>query len=436
MEGNEQNSAEELLEKGRYYCGQGQTIKAKEIFERVLEIQTKELGGDDPSLAITLNHIGAALLNEENYDEAMGTLERALGMQLGNLGATDADIGRTYESIGRVSLGQGNYEKAEVLFRIALNIKLELPATHMSDLMDVCHNLVVSLQMQGKVSDAVMMQKGVLAKQLEMHGEDHPEVVKLYVGIAVSLKTQTKLNKALQMLDKGIEVCSRLQRTGDFDADIFEVVLLSKALCLQRQENFEGATEVFTELLMFQKETLGEIRLSTAQTYESLALLYARQDMTDDAIKAYANAIHVFKTVLGDDYPKTKELAPTLKLLKREKIAKTLRLQGLEMKAQGDLANSVLLFQEAQIIYKEIHTAHPSPEAVSKNIYAANIDIAASLELFSAWKVDQGLLEDAITVSADALKIRRRTLGDDHTDTKERMEVHRSLLKRLLENRS
>ena len=36
---------------------------------------------------------------------------------------------------------------------------------------------------------------------------------------------------------------------------------------------------------------------------------------------------------------------------------------------------------------------------------------------------------------AEAVKIRRRTLGNDHTDTKERMEAHKSLQKRLLESR-
>ena len=57
-------------------------------------------------------------------------------------------------------------------------------------------------------------------------------------------------------------------------------------------------------------------------------------------------------------------------------------------------------------------------------------------ENISAVKVQQGLLEDGIAASAEALKLRRRTLGDDHTETKGRMEAHRSLLKRLLEYRS
>jgi hypothetical protein len=58
------------------------------------------------------------------------------------------------------------------------------------------------------------------------------------------------------------------------------------------------------------------------------------------------------------------------------------------------------------------------------------------LETLSAVKVKQGLLEDGIAASAEALKIRWRSFGDDHTDTKRRMEAHRSLLKGLLENRN
>ena len=79
-------------------------------------------------------------------------------------------------------------------------------------------------------------------------------------------------------------------------------------------------------------------------------------------------------------------------------------------------------YYEALAIYKETPSVRPN--------------IAAVYEILWGVKDDQGLLEDALAASAEALKIRRRTLGDDHADTKRRMEAHRSLLKRLVENRS
>ena len=57
-------------------------------------------------------------------------------------------------------------------------------------------------------------------------------------------------------------------------------------------------------------------------------------------------------------------------------------------------------------------------------------------ENISAVKVELGLLEDGTAASAEALKFRQQIFGDDHIDTKRRMEVHRSLLRRGLANRS
>jgi tetratricopeptide (TPR) repeat protein len=92
------------------------------------------------------------------------------------------------------------------------------------------------------------------------------------------------------------------------------------------------------------------------------------------------------------------------------------------LKAAGDSEKAMQLFQQSLDIFKETTSISPK--------------VAEVYEHISAVKFGQGLLDDAIAASAEALKIRRRTLGDDHADTKRRMEIHRSLLKQLLENRS
>ena len=92
------------------------------------------------------------------------------------------------------------------------------------------------------------------------------------------------------------------------------------------------------------------------------------------------------------------------------------------MEADVDLEKAVQLFQEPLDRYKEASNIPQSTTEAYENL--------------SAVKADLGLLEDAIVASAEALKMYRRELGDDHIATKGRMEAHRSLLKRLLENRS
>jgi tetratricopeptide (TPR) repeat protein len=423
MEGNEQGSIEKLMEQFHVYNDQRNHQKAKEILEIVLEIQMKELGEDDLCVAYTLTIIGTVLLREGTYNEALEKHNRALEIQLKKLGGKHVDTADTYEAMGRVFLEQeNNLEKAEEMFRKALDINLEILPQNDSDLMDLYQLLAISLKMQCKFSEATKIQKLMLVTLLQMYGEYHPDVVKSYIGIAMLLTNQNRLDDALQMLAKSIEICSRLQRLGDFDTNILGGALLIKAKCLQSLGNLEGATEAFTNLKMIQKETLGEMHPSTAETYQNLARAYDRQDRTEDAIKAYTKAINIRKAVLGDSHPRTKEVMIELKFVGSEKNARALNEQGMAMKAQGDSEKAIQFFHEALGVFNEFYRAHPYMAEIYENI--------------SDVKVEQGLLEDGVAASAEALKMRRRALGDDHIDTKRRMEAHRSLLKRLLKNRS
>ncbi|CAJ1947657.1 unnamed protein product [Cylindrotheca closterium] len=337
------------------------------------------------------------------------------------LGETHADTVKTFKDIGDVFFEEKNFEKAEGMYRKALDIMDDLPPDS-ADLMHVSQPLMVSLQIQGKLSEAIKIQKDVLSKLLQMHGEDHFQVATIYIGIANLLEDQNRLDDALQMLEKSIETCSRLQGMEDFDRTILGLSLDTKARLLQKQGDFEGAIEILNNVVVIYKETLGEMNLSTADAYETLSKAYLEQEMMDSCINAITKTLEIRRNLLGDDHPSTLQLLVTVEVLKRDKVAKALNEQGLTMKAQGDSDKAIQFFQEALDIYMKTFADHPSAITVYENL--------------SAVKVEQGLLEDGIAASAEALKILRRSRGDDHDATKIRMDAHRSLLKRLLENRS
>ncbi|CAJ1947823.1 unnamed protein product [Cylindrotheca closterium] len=421
MNGNNKlASVENLMEKFHVYSDQGNNQKAKETLQTALEIQTTKLGDDHLAVAMILHHLGIVLKREGNSDEALESLNRALAIRVKNLGEKHFDTAKTYESIGRLFVEQGNHEKAEEMFQKAVDISLEILPHDDSDLMNLYQLLALSLQMQDKYSEATKIQKSILGTLLETHGEDHFAVVKSYVGIARLLVKENRFDDAHQMLDKSIEICSRLQALGDFDATILAGALGYKAPLLEVQGDWEGAMELFNKVIVIQQEEVGEKHRLTAQAYEALALAYVRRGMLEDAIKVYVKSITIWKTVLVNGHSKIKEVTNAIKVFKH---TKALNEQGLAMKAQGDFEKAIQLFQEAlNVCNKAMGDLHPHMAIVNENI--------------SSVKVEQGLLEDAIAASAEALKIRRRTLGDDHIDTKKRMEAHRSLLKRLLESPS
>ncbi|CAJ1956413.1 unnamed protein product [Cylindrotheca closterium] len=382
MNFNEGDSVEKFMEDYLRCFDKDSQYNAKKIVERILETQVETLGEDDPSLALALAFKGI---------------------------------------MGRVFLQQDDGAEAEKVFRKILDINREMLPHHDSDLMDVYQSLALSLKMQDKSSEATKTQKFVLATLLKEHGEDHPGVVKTYIGIAGLLLEQDRWDDALQMLDECIEICSRPRRLGEFKGLLLSA-LHAKATSLLALRNCEDATELFAQLLMMHKETNGEFHPDTAEAYENLAVAYVQQEMLKDGIKAYTKAIGIRQSLLMSGDRHTKQLMETLESLKCATKAEELTNKGLAMKAQGNSEKAIQLFQMALDVYKGRFRTHPKWAAVYENI--------------SAVKVEQGLLEDGIAASAESLKMYRRAVGDDHPGTKKRMEEHRSLLKRLLENRS
>jgi len=400
---------------------QGNHKEAIQILERVLEIQTKELGEYDPAIAVTFTYMAEVLTTAGKFNQAMEKCNRALKIQLKTLGEKHVDTANSYEAIGHIFMHQGKNKKAEEMHRKALGIKQEfLPPNH-PELMDLYQYLGLSLQKQAKFSEATKMYKRLLAKQLEIHGEDHQSVVVSYNAIAGLLKDQNRLDDALQMIEKGVEICNRLQR-GNIDKSIMGATLNNKAKYLFEQGKFEAAAEIFNKVLIIRIETLDEMHPYTGTTYEELGTTYMRHGKVDSAIKAYEGAIKIRRKDLGNNHAGVRELVGAVETLKRDKAASTLNDQGLAMKAQGDSEKAIQLFQKALHIYKTTCQVHHNIAPVYENI--------------SAVRVDQGLLQDAVDASAEALKIRRRTRGDDDAETKKRMEVHKSLLRQALANRS
>ncbi|CAJ1970361.1 unnamed protein product [Cylindrotheca closterium] len=423
MEGNKRRLVEELMKKSHYFYRQRNYQKTKETLETVLEMKTEDLGEDDLEVAETLYQLGGVLRTEGNFSEALEKLKRALAIRVAKLGENHADIADTYRAIGSILYEeQENYEEAEKMYRKVLDIKLKILPNDHFDVTDLYMHLGYLLTKQGKFSEATKIQKLQLATLLEKHGEDYPNVVLVYDGIAELLILQNRLDDALQMLERGIEICNRLQPLGDHNMDILARTLLEKANILDKQGNFEAAAETFNKVVRIQVETVGEMHPEIAGTYEALARAYIQQDMPESAIEPYMKAFRIHRKELGNDHAHTKELAVCLEVLEHQKNAIALNEQGLSMKAEGDLERAMKLFEEALDMHKEVSIVSFTIVSVYENIAAV--------------KVDQGLLEDAIAASAEALKIRRRKHGDDHADTKRRMEAHRSLLRRLLETRS
>eukprot|EP00526_Cylindrotheca_closterium_P009824 CAMPEP_0113632124 /NCGR_PEP_ID=MMETSP0017_2-20120614/16694_1 /TAXON_ID=2856 /ORGANISM="Cylindrotheca closterium" /LENGTH=419 /DNA_ID=CAMNT_0000542661 /DNA_START=184 /DNA_END=1443 /DNA_ORIENTATION=- /assembly_acc=CAM_ASM_000147 len=411
--------AAEWIENIGLLVEQGDVAKAKKTIDDALE----SLSGEDGLVVAGFFFgLGDKLFENSQFKDAMQTYKAALEIRLELLGDRHPDTAESYETVGNVFYKEADFESAEEMYRKALEIDLEVQPDNHLVLSDRYYDMGTVLTDQGKIDEAIKMCKQSLARKLHIHGgEDHSDIAWEYIGVGVLLMKQNRLDDALQMCDRVIEMCNRLGPGGD-NRKILAAALINQALIRQKQGDLEAATELCEQSLAIQVEVFGEMHLETADFYQNIAVMYGKQDRLDDAIHASFKAFQIHGKELGEDHPYTAECFKLFVQLKLGKAA-AINEEGLALaKAGGDYTHAVKLFQEALSMYSELELEEPDTAAVYENM--ADVYISADK------------LEDAVATSAGALKIYRRKLGDDHEVTKRRMEEHRSLLKRLLENRS
>jgi len=412
--------AAEWIENIGLLVEQGDVAKAKKTIDDALE----SLSGEDGLVVAGFFFgLGDKLFENSQFKDAMELYKKALEIRLEILGDKHPDTAKSYEAVGNVFFKEANFESAEEMYQKALEIDLEAQPDNHLVLSHRYDRMANVLRQQCRFDEATKMNKQSLARKLHVYGgEDHSDIAREYVGIGVHLIKQNRLDDARQMFDRVIEICNRLG-PGEDNRMILGNALCNKAVIRQEQGDLEAATELSEQSLAIRVEVFGEMHPENAQVYQNIAAIYGMRDRQDDAIHFYYKALKIRRKELGDDHPHTIGCFARLLKLKLDKAA-AFNKKGLAlMKAGGDYTDALELFREALEIYIEIGCRiHPDAASVYENVAGVYISV--------------DMLEDAVAASADALKIYRRKLGDDHDVTKKRMEEHRSLLKRLLENRS
>lgn len=102
MEDGNSNPAEELLKKGTAFCDKDYK-NAMMLLQKVLQIQTEELGEDNIVIANTLEEIASIYNEEKNYDKSLQNLYRAFAIRSAKLGI-HLRRARTYYEVLALSL--------------------------------------------------------------------------------------------------------------------------------------------------------------------------------------------------------------------------------------------------------------------------------------------------------------------------------------------
>ncbi len=162
-----------------------------------------------------------------------------------------------------------------------------------------------------------------------------------------------------------------------------------KAELLRCLGQYKEAEKLYNSLLKIRRERLGEDHPDTAQVYNGLAILYARQGKYEKAEELYEKSLRIYERMLGEDHPNTATVYNNLAML---------------YESRGEYGKAKEFYEKSLRTYvKVLGETHPHT--------------VTTYEGLAGMYVRNGEYEKAKELCQKCLMIRRRMLGETHPHT-------------------
>ena len=257
----------------------GSLDRAKEMFERVLSLQSedkKELHD-----AIASNRLGNVYMTKGDWQQARKLYEKALEINTKlKRREGEADV---YVSLGNVSLIQGHAKKAEGLYNKALEINTELGRA------EGIADAYLSLGNVHRRKDELPKAKEMYEKALEINTQLNraERMATTYGNLGIVYRRQHDLAKAERMHKKALKINTALglkENISDDYASLGNVYIMKKNLT-RAEKMYRKALEIDTAL--GRKEGIALAHNNLGEVFAARKQLKAAGQMWTEAARLY-----------------------------------------------------------------------------------------------------------------------------------------------------
>ncbi|MEM7047125.1 MAG: tetratricopeptide repeat protein [Pseudomonadota bacterium] len=360
---------------------------------------------------------------------------------------------------GQSAFASDNPDLAEPLFLRAQAIYENRSGRHDAVLIDLLRDIALLYEEQGRIAEAVTITARLENLCREHFGKNHPRRASALNMLGSFYNSQKQHHKAIECYEKTIEIWRALNnRATD---PMLARSLLDSARVLLEIDQYTQAEKQLREAVDIFGKTFSTPNPEIAQTNELIATALRLQGRLPDAEFFYLRAISQWESSGGGRlvgmahtldqladlyltagrYAETKALRYRSLEIKRKtlgaehvEVASTLDALADISHIQGDIDMARQLYQQALAIrsyantgdYKQINAslqklgklsgAGIMPSAIYAQLTEGN-DSSLNFVSLARQLLDNGRQEDAEMLFRQALKLRRRSLGDAHTQT-------------------
>ncbi len=409
----------------------GNTVTAREMLDKGAARVEQELAKEPAIQARLMDTLGTVYTGLGLYRQARPLLDRAVATRRRLGGVDPLDLSDSLNHQGALLALQAEFDAGEKTYREAIRIESARPKDRQSqvELADSLYGLSVLLQLEGRHADAEKILRETLSLQQTLYGTSHPAIARTLKDLAVAIADGGDLNSAVPLMQRAVAMQREL-RGNEPHPDLAEVLndmgwlyylrgdseqaekfyreslamnrrllgekhveiangLANVAATLWDKEDLAGAETLYRQSLALRRELQGERHPDYGETLFNLASLQYDLGNASEALANMREVLSIYRKVYPPDNPDT---------------AMTLNVIGFYLTMAGQFTEADQYLEEGLAMRRRLFDArHP--------------DVASSLMMLAILKVAEGSYPQALEMAQSAKRIYTAALPADHWRT-------------------
>ena len=385
---------------------QGRLNEAADMLREVLGRKIDIFGNEHVTILSPTKSLVHALEAQGKLDEAAVVEEGLVEKRRKILGAEHPDTLTAMNNVALKLRTQGKLDQAVKMQEEALQVCRKALGEEDTLTITITSNLATTLYDQGKLKEAEKMEREVVRSQRRIHGPEHPLTIKATTSLAITLRSDGNLDEARRIQQEILEMCTKLH-SRDHEDTVSALKALTVTLksmnnhanTLRDEGKLGEAVPRKREIWAIQRELLGQDHPDTLTAMGNLAVILHQHGHLEESATIGREVIKRRRTVLGNEHPDTLDimssLAATLYNYGKLQEAATLEWEVLETKRRT--------------LGRDHQEAITAVESIMTTL--------AAMSRLASENRKEGKLGEAILVRREILKMKRKVLGDEHSDT-------------------
>ncbi|XP_046847655.1 uncharacterized protein LOC124441248 isoform X6 [Xenia sp. Carnegie-2017] len=284
---------------GSVYRDMGEYEKAKDFYERAIELETKAFGPDHVNIATTYNNLGLVYRDMGEYEKAKDFYERAMKIETKAFGPDHVNIATTYNNLGSVYRDMGEYEKAKDFYERTIEIKTKAFGPDHVNIATTYNNLGLVYRDMGEYEKAKDFYERAMKIETKAFGPDHVNIATTYNNLGLVYRDMGEYEKAKDFYERAIEI-----ETRTFGPDHVNIATTYNNLGLVYRDmgEYEKAKDFYERAMKIETKAFGPDHVNIATTYNNLGLVYRDMGEYEKAKDFYERAIEIETRTFGPDH--------------------------------------------------------------------------------------------------------------------------------------